>query len=182
MFKPRYKQLINVDSSLSTCAKASLSLQHNRFVRVFSHRIFSSASETWYRYGSALLPRSTLLATLLCFASYEQCSTDLLKVLHKCCNTDVLGVLLIYPHSPLGVARPRDRAYNYISQTPCCRVTIYNELLVSNRIMMMIVYLFQAVGTRVSDEANFDRWLASLRSLELPAQPYKIKASANLIN
>ena len=40
---------------------------------------------------------------LLCLASYEQCSTQLLKVIHKCCNTDVLGVLLIYPHSPSGV-------------------------------------------------------------------------------
>ena len=48
---------------------------------------------------------------LLCLASYEQCSTLLLQMLHKCCNTDVLGVLLIYPHSPSGAARPRDRAY-----------------------------------------------------------------------
>ena len=75
MFKPRYKQLINVNSSLLLCAKASQSLQHHRLH--FSHRIFSSASETWY---------------LLCLASYKQCSTRLLKVLHKCCNTDVLHV------------------------------------------------------------------------------------------
>ena len=34
-----------------------------------------------------------------------------LKMLHKRCNTDMLGVLLIYPHSPSGAARPRDRAY-----------------------------------------------------------------------
>ena len=32
-------------------------------------------------------------------------------MLHKRCNTDMLGVLLIYPHSPSGTARPRDRAY-----------------------------------------------------------------------
>ena len=31
-------------------------------------------------------------------------------------NTDVLGVLLIYPYSLLGAVRPRDRAY--ISQKP----------------------------------------------------------------
>ena len=27
------------------------------------------------------------------------------------CNMGVLGVLLIYPHSPLGAARPWDHAY-----------------------------------------------------------------------
>ena len=32
-------------------------------------------------------------------------------MLHKRCNTDMLGVLLIYPHSPSGVVRPRDHAY-----------------------------------------------------------------------
>ena len=45
---------------------------------------------------------------LLCLASYEQCSTRPLKVLHKCCNTDVLGVLLIYLHPP---SCARDHAY-----------------------------------------------------------------------
>ena len=34
--------------------------------------------------------------------SYEQCCAQLLKVLHKCCNTDVLGVLVIYLHYPSG--------------------------------------------------------------------------------
>ena len=46
---------------------------------------------------------STLLTMLLCLASYEQCNTQLLKVLHKCCNKDVFGVLLIYPYSQSGV-------------------------------------------------------------------------------
>ena len=32
-------------------------------------------------------------------------------MLHKRCNTDVLGVLLLYPHSPLSTARPWDRVY-----------------------------------------------------------------------
>ena len=36
MFKPRYEQLINLDSSLSMCVKSGLSLQHNCFVCVFS--------------------------------------------------------------------------------------------------------------------------------------------------
>ena len=71
------------------------------------------------KYGS-VLPCSTLLTMLLCFASYEQCSARLLKMLHKRCNTDMLGVLLIYPHSPLGTARPWDRAY--ISVKPLAAV------------------------------------------------------------
>ena len=62
---------------------------------------------------------------LLGLASYKQCSTQLLKMLHKRCNMDVHGVLLIYPHSPSGAARPRDRAYIQVSQTPRCHVTTY---------------------------------------------------------
>ena len=34
-----------------------------------------------------------------------------MKVLHKFCNTDMLRVLLIYSHSPLGTAHPQDRPY-----------------------------------------------------------------------
>ena len=56
-----------------------------------------------YQYSNVLLPCRILLATLLYLTSFEQCSTKLLKVLHKGCNTKVLGVLLIYPHSPLCV-------------------------------------------------------------------------------
>ena len=52
--------------------------------------------------------------------SYEQCSTRLLRMLHKRCNTDMLGVLLIYPHSPSGSAHPRDCAY--ISVKPLAAV------------------------------------------------------------
>ena len=68
------------------------------------------------RYGS-VLPCITLLATLLCLTSYEQCSTRLLKMLHKRCNTDMLGDLLIYSHSPSGA---RNRAY--ISVKPLAAV------------------------------------------------------------
>ena len=62
---------------------------------------------------------------LLYLTCYEQCSTRLVKMLHKCYNMDMLGVLLIYPHSPSGTVRPRDRAYIRISQTLHCRVTTY---------------------------------------------------------
>ena len=74
------------------------------------------------RYGS-LLQRSTLLATLLCLGSYEQCCTQLLKVLHKCLNMDMLRVLLMYLHSPKAAACPWEPCV-YISQTPRYRDTI----------------------------------------------------------
>ena len=48
---------------------------------------------------------------LLCLASYEQCSIQLLTLLNKHCNMDMLGIILIYQHSLLGGACPRDRAY-----------------------------------------------------------------------
>ena len=49
-----------------------------------------------------------------------------MKVLHKCCNADVLRVLLIYPHSPLGTAGPRDHVY--ISVEPLAAVLQYNNV------------------------------------------------------
>ena len=87
-----------------------------------------------YRYGSILL-RSTLLATLPCLASYEQCSTRLLKILHKHCNMDMLGVLLIFPHSPralhaLGIVC----LYQSNPLVPC-----YNLLIHSNIYVYVIV-------------------------------------------
>ena len=48
----------------------------------------------------ALLSCSTLFTMLLYLGNYKQCSIQLLKMLHKCCNTSVLRVLLIYSHSP----------------------------------------------------------------------------------
>ena len=78
MFKPQYKQQINVDgielkpsdvhksqsittaSSIAFLANASCSPQ--------------LLKRDAYNYGS-ILPCSTLLGTLLCLASYEQCST-----------------------------------------------------------------------------------------------------------
>ena len=48
-----------------------------------------------------------------CVVPYlQRCYAALvMKMLHKCCNTDILGVLLIYLHSPSGAARPQDHAY-----------------------------------------------------------------------
>ena len=91
---------------------------------VFSHCIFSSASEAWNCYGS-VLPHSTLLATLLWLGSYKHIRSciQLLKVLHKCSNTDVLVVLLIYPHSPSDAAYLRElHVCIYISVKPITAV------------------------------------------------------------
>ena len=92
-------------------------------VCVFSHHIFSSASETWDQYGS-VLSHSTLHVILLCLGSYEQCHTQSLKVFHKCCNMNMLRVLLIYLHSPSVLHTLENRLY--INQTPHCCVTIIN--------------------------------------------------------
>ena len=119
MFKTWYKQLINIDSSLLACAKAGISLQHNHFIC----RSFQPS----HLFLTELKGDINMVASYYCIVPYlqhcyaSQCSTRLLKVLHKCCNMDVLGVLLIYPHSPLGAP---SGSCVYISQTPCRRVTI----------------------------------------------------------
>ena len=117
MFKPWYKQLINVDSSLSTCAST---VYHCSIIVSFAFSAITSRFLTELLKGDTDMVSSyyrvvhTLLATLLCLASYEQRSTRLLKVLHKCYNTDILRVLLIYPNSPSDTVRPWDCAYIYI--------------------------------------------------------------------
>ena len=63
----------------------------------------------------------------LCLGKYEQSCTRPLKVLHKCCNTDVLGVLLIYPHSASGTVQPQDRSY--ISVKPLSAVLQHINVL-----------------------------------------------------
>ena len=105
-----------------------MAYHYSIIICVFSHCTFFSASETWYWYGS-ILPCSirTLLAKLLCLSSYKQCCTRLLKVSHKCCNMNMLRILLIYPHSPSGALCPQDWAYIYISQILHCRS--YNILI-----------------------------------------------------
>ena len=111
MFKPQYKQLVNMDGIelKPSDVRKSRSIVTASFAFSAVASLYST-SEMWYRYISILL-RNTLLATLLFLSSYEQWSTWLQKMLHKRCNMDVLGVLLIYPHSPSGAVHPRDRAY-----------------------------------------------------------------------
>ena len=113
------KHLLNLAKSIN---QHEWNWTQDSIASVFSHHVFSSATETWDRYGN-VLPRNILLATLLCLGSYEQCCTQLLKVLYKCCNTDMLRVLLIYLHSPLCAACPGESCV-YISQTPRHHVTI----------------------------------------------------------
>ena len=67
-----------------------------------------------YRVVPYLRCRYVLLVTSNAVHDY------ILKMLHKYCNTDIFEVLLIYPHSPSGAARPRDRAY--ISVKPLAAV------------------------------------------------------------
>ena len=77
-------------------------------------------------YLSLLLLASDLLtisSQILSIENYKS-GTGGLEVLHKYYNTDVLGVLLIYPHSPSGAVRPRESCV-YISQTPRGRVITY---------------------------------------------------------
>ena len=95
-----------MDLRLPTCVKAGRLLQ-DYCLRFQPLNLFLSS----WNVIPILLPCSTLLAMLLCLASYEHCSTQLLKVLHKCCSMAMLRVLLIYPHSPLGAAHPRDCVY-----------------------------------------------------------------------
>ena len=112
MFKPQYKQLINVDGielKPSDVCKSRYIVTASLFAFSAIASRFSQLLKCDNRYGS-ILPRITLPATLLCLASYKQCSTRLLKMLHKHCNMDMLEVLLIYLHSPSGAAHPRDRA------------------------------------------------------------------------
>ena len=113
MFKPQYKQLVNMDGielKPSDVRKSQYIVTASSFAFSVVASRFPQLLKCDNQYGS-ILPRITLLATLLCLASYEQCSTRLLKMLHKRCNTDKLGVLLIHPPSPSGTACPRDRAY-----------------------------------------------------------------------
>ena len=77
----------------------------------FSAIVYSSQHLKCETYNGTVSPRCTLLATLFATSSYEQCCTRLMKALNKCCNTDVLGVLLIYPHSPSGAVHPWDHVY-----------------------------------------------------------------------
>ena len=113
MFKPQYKQLINVDGIELKLSGVRKSLS----ITTASSFAFSAITSCFPQ----LLKRDTDMVVSYCVASYLQCCCALLvmsnavhnywKVLHKDCNTDMLGVLLIYLHSPSGTACPRDCAY-----------------------------------------------------------------------
>ena len=123
MFKPQYKQLINVDSSVLTCAKADLSLQHHHFVRAFSHRILSSDSEC----------DTDTVASYYCIVPYLHCCYASLAMSNAAhdywkCYINVVtrtcsGFYWYICTLPRGFT-PSGWCI-YISQTPPCRVTIY---------------------------------------------------------
>ena len=64
-------------------------------------------------------------------------------MLHKHCNTDMLGVLLIYPHSPSGAACPRDHAY--ISVKPL--TAVLQPIMYVCMYVCMCVYVYVCVIT-----------------------------------
>ena len=133
---------IESNLNLPTCTKACKLI--SLLLAFFGYLVFFSTSEMWGWYGSAL-PCNTLLAMLLHLNNYEQCCTRLLKVLHICCNTDVLGVLLIYPYSPSDAAHPQELClelciYNF--QTPCCSVTIYQCIYTCMHAYTHIYYMY----------------------------------------
>ena len=78
----------------------------------------SSRTATWKlklsAFSSGTVPFSFATSNLLTISSralpseYYTLGTGGLEVLHKCYNTDMLGVLPIYPHSPMGAACPRE--------------------------------------------------------------------------
>ena len=131
MFNPWYKQLANQRGFKPSNVRKSQSI-----TTAWSFAFSTIASFPQLLKGDTDLVASyyrivhctLLLATLLCLASHEQCSTWWLKVLHKHCNMDVLGVLPICPHSPSGAACPQDHwvktlaAYIYV----CMYVSKYS--------------------------------------------------------
>ena len=153
MFKLWYKQLINVNSILSTCAKPVYC--YSIIVCVFIHRIFSSASETWYRYGS-ILPRSTLLPTSLCLASYEQCCTWLLKVLHKCCSTMCLEFYWYISTLPWVLCTLRIMCIYQSNPSQLC----YNILMWQDNLFTLRCphSLSKLVSTKVIQHSQLQNW------------------------
>ena len=88
-------------------------------------------------FGLSSILLYALLGMLLCLDSYEQYHTQLLKVLHKCYNMDVLGILLIIIstlspgiHTPLGVVH----IYQSKPSLPCYNVFIYVCMYACNNI------------------------------------------------
>ena len=68
------------------------------------------------------LLHSSLLATLVFLDIFKQCSTRLLKVLHKCCNTDMHRI----PPTHLPFPSCPQESYMRTGQTPHCCVQYIN--------------------------------------------------------
>ena len=99
----------------------------------------------WHWYG-CILPCSTLLTTLLCLSSYKQCCTQLLKVLHKCCNTDIRnrGFTNIFTLS-LDHFIPLWSCIYIYKLKPHCHVTTYRCTYVCTYIRSYIQYIHMHV-------------------------------------
>ena len=96
-----------------------------------------------------------LLAKLLCLASYEQWSTQLLKVLHKGCNTEVFRVLLIYPHSPLGAVCPWNQAYILVKSLTAVLQPIVCMYVCMHACMHMCMYVHSASCQMLDGTTNY---------------------------
>ena len=86
-----------------------------------------------------------------CLGNYEQCCIQLLKVLDKHCNADILGVLLIYPHYSSGGACLE--SYVYISVKPltvvvlqyitvCMYICMHVCMYVIHTYICMCIYIY----------------------------------------
>ena len=95
------------NSSLPKCKKAGMLLQPI-IVCVFSCRISLLKCDTDMVASYHVVPYLQRCYALLVTSNAVH---NYWKMLHKHCNTDMLRVLLIYPHSPSGAARPWDHAY-----------------------------------------------------------------------
>ena len=125
MFKSWYKQLTMWTRAFQHVQKPVC--HHSIIVCIFSHRIFSSASDTWYWYGSVLF-YSAVPYFQCCYASlatrnaahhYLKCYINVVTW------TCMLGVLLIYVSTlSLGHCAPSELCI-YIMQTSHCHVITY---------------------------------------------------------
>ena len=138
MFKLQYKHLINMDGIK---LKPSDVCKSQSIVTLFAVSAVASHFLKLLKCNT-ILPHSTLLATMLCLTSYEQCSTRPLKMLHKCCNTDVLRVLLICPHSSLGAAMPWDHAHRSVKPLAAMLQPINKYYIIICRIHINVQNLY----------------------------------------
>ena len=122
MFKPCYKQSTSANKikfkPFDMCQTLSLAFSAiSSFSQFLSHEANMVAS-----YHVVLM----YLLAMLCLDNYKQCCMQLLKVLHKWCNMDVLRVLLIYPYSPLGATHLWE--FIHLSVKPLAAVLHYTNV------------------------------------------------------